>query len=182
MYARKSVLEAAAQLLAQDPQASIEDIAHASGVGRATLYRWFSGREQLIAAIVEQVVAEAEEIMRGALAERGVPALEVLENMSRELLALGERYRFMLDSPGQPESSSPEAHTKDERLRGEFLAFIEGAQARGELREELPAEWIGSMFEGTILAACKDMGAERVTRLQAQRLVERTLGLLLGVG
>ena len=169
--ARRAVLEAAARLLAGDPEASIDDIAHASGVARATLYRWFAGRDQLIEAIFEQILDEAREITRTALGERAIPPLAVIQSICRECLALGERYRFM--------EAKLEHEDQSDQLREELVSFIAAAQGRGEMRDELTPEWVASMLEGTILAACKDVHAGRQSRLRSADLMDRTLRRLL---
>src|ERR1700744_3707811 len=76
---RRAVLETAAGVLAENDQASIDDIARASGVGRATLYRWFTNRDQLIDAILDQIISEATEIAVQALAETALPPLAVVQ-------------------------------------------------------------------------------------------------------
>ena len=48
---RERILEAASRLLAQSPAASLGDVAAAAGVSRSTLYRHFTGRKSLIAAL-----------------------------------------------------------------------------------------------------------------------------------
>ena len=171
-HARRAVLEAAARLLASDSEASIDDIAHASGVARATLYRWFAGRDQLVEAIFEQILDEAREITRTALGEAAIPPLAVIQSICRECLALGERYRFM--------EAKLEHEDPSDQLREELASFIAGAQGRGELRNELTPEWVASMLEGTILAACKDVHAGRQSRLRAADQMDRTLRRLLG--
>lgn len=168
--ARRAVLEEAARLLAGDPEASIDDIARASGVARATLYRWFSTRDQLVEAILEQIIDDSRAIIRTALSEESIRPLAAIQSICRESLALGERYRFM-----EAELDREQA----EALRAEVVAFIDDAQRRAELRADLAPEWVASMIEATILAACKDVHTGRRSRLGAADLMDRTLARLL---
>ncbi|MEM1396213.1 MAG: helix-turn-helix domain-containing protein, partial [Pseudomonadota bacterium] len=48
---RQSVLASAGAILARNPADSMADIASGAGVGRATLYRFFATREELIRAL-----------------------------------------------------------------------------------------------------------------------------------
>lgn len=170
VHARHEVLTAAAHVLAASPQASIDDVARATGVARATLYRWFESREGLVGAILDQLLAEADAIARAGLAARDTPALSVIQSMAGDLLALGERYRFM-------EARIERDDLGD--LYSKFVALIAEGQASGELRADLPAEWVVSMFEGTILAASKEVSLGRFTRVQAEYLMDRTFATLL---
>lgn len=167
------MLETAARVLAENDQASIDDIAKASGVGRATLYRWFSNRDQLIEAILEQIVTEASAIAAQVMAEATAPPLMVLQRIAHELVALGERYRFM--------QANLERVEQEDARRAEFTAFISAGQADGRLRDDLPAEWVTSTFVGLILTAGADLHDGRLTRLQAEGLIDRTLARLLEV-
>jgi serine phosphatase RsbU (regulator of sigma subunit) len=60
-YAR--IVEAAVRLLTEDPAVSLDAIADAAGVGRATVYRHFNGRRELVAVARRQAldVADANE-------------------------------------------------------------------------------------------------------------------------
>jgi AcrR family transcriptional regulator len=66
---RAAIIEAAREVFAEHGlEASLEDIACRAGVGIATLYRRFPGREQLIAAALVDKVAEYAQAAEEALA------------------------------------------------------------------------------------------------------------------
>ena len=52
----ESILEAAAVALAEDPDASMADIAAAARVGRVTLYGHFASRRELVEATVARAL------------------------------------------------------------------------------------------------------------------------------
>jgi TetR/AcrR family transcriptional regulator, mexCD-oprJ operon repressor len=56
---RAVLLDGAASLLAANPGASMQDLARALGVGRATLHRHFSTRDELIGEIAREATVEA---------------------------------------------------------------------------------------------------------------------------
>src|SRR3954447_11889388 len=91
---RHAVLEAGARLLAERPTASMQEIADASGVGRTTVYRHFPAREDLVAALVAQVVEEVAGVPEAALSP-GAPAADVLRELATEFVLLGRRWRFL---------------------------------------------------------------------------------------
>src|SRR3954454_3210453 len=89
-----SVLEAGARLLAERPAASMQEIADASGVGRTTVYRHFPAREDLVAALVSRVADEVAAVTVAAL-DGEEDALATLRRLGADLVALGQRWRFL---------------------------------------------------------------------------------------
>jgi AcrR family transcriptional regulator len=57
---RAKLVEAARDLLAEDPDAEMAEIAAAAGVARSTAYRHFASREEVVAAVRTQVRDDAE--------------------------------------------------------------------------------------------------------------------------
>src|SRR3954451_5874592 len=57
---RTKLVEAARDLLAQNPEAEMADIATAAGVARSTAYRHFATREEIVAAVRTQIRDDAE--------------------------------------------------------------------------------------------------------------------------
>ena len=91
--AREAIVDAAIQLLARNPGASMNEIAMVAGVGRATLYRHYSTRDELIAAIFEQSILETDQAVMSSINER-MTAFEQLDAMLRAVIPLGDRYHF----------------------------------------------------------------------------------------
>src|SRR5437763_16968657 len=68
-----SIIDAALEALASDPDASMAEIARRAGVVRATVYMHFPTREALLDAVMEHAVAEVAEATREADPTRGKP-------------------------------------------------------------------------------------------------------------
>jgi AcrR family transcriptional regulator len=64
---REKVINLAMQVLAKNPKASLNEIAEAAEVGRATLFRYFKSRKQLI----HELVVEADRKLERATRPRG---------------------------------------------------------------------------------------------------------------
>src|SRR4051794_41556501 len=77
------ILDAAVDALADDPEASMAEIARRAGVVRATIYVHFPTREALLDAVMEHAVAQVAEATREADPTRGKPE----EALERVLLA-----------------------------------------------------------------------------------------------
>jgi AcrR family transcriptional regulator len=173
--ARRYVLSAAAAALAENPAASMQDIASASGVGRATVYRWFANRDQLIEAIHAQVLAEASELMSRRLAETG-GALETLVRLSGDIVDLGDRYRFLAAFRDR----RPEDRSAEEELTRRLERFIAAGQRAGELRSDVTAEWIAAAYGGLIVAAVDHLNERGLQRGAAADQLGRTVAAAFG--
>jgi serine phosphatase RsbU (regulator of sigma subunit) len=83
------IVQSAAELLAQDPDVSIGEIAHHAGVGRSTLYRHFETRESLVEAVRRRGrdIAETDQPQHlrpaGELANRASTPLSVTDVLNK---------------------------------------------------------------------------------------------------
>lgn len=59
---RDAILSAAREMFAESGDVAMYEVARRAGVGQATLYRNFADREELIAALAEDSVAELERV------------------------------------------------------------------------------------------------------------------------
>lgn len=173
---RDAVINAAIELLAENPGASMQDIAAASGLGRTTVYRHFPSRETLLVSLFERVVEEAQRISTRIIAEGGGPE-RILRRMGFEFVLLGGRFRFLSSFRDQTtvlEQSKIAPHDP-------VADFIRDGQASGELRDDLPLLWTQSMLQAMSIAATDDVAAGRFDAQTAGELLgESFVALLLG--
>ena len=78
------------------------DVAAAAGLARATLYRHFPTRDDLVAAIRAQAYDEAGAAIAACRLDEG-PASDALRRLIEALVAVGDRYRFLQnEAEGEP--------------------------------------------------------------------------------
>jgi len=78
---REQVLEVARRRFLSGERIDVRAIANELGLGRATIYRWFGSREQLVGDVL---MAEAQELFRASRARaRGVGARRLLDTFDR---------------------------------------------------------------------------------------------------
>ncbi|MEU6155112.1 helix-turn-helix domain-containing protein [Actinosynnema sp. NPDC047251] len=164
---RDAVLTAALRILAADPDAGMRRIAEESGVARATVYRRFPTREHLLRALAELVVEEQRAVAVDATTPPA-PAAEVLRRLGHGIVRVGERYRFA----GSPAGDAP---LRDPAADEPLMVWLTEAAAGGELRADLPADWMYAMVHGLGRAANEEVIAGRRTTEEAGDLLGRTL-------
>nr|BFE79473.1 hypothetical protein GCM10020093_020740 [Planobispora longispora] len=70
-FDRDHVLHVAADLLTRKATATMEEVARAAGISRATLNRHFTGRDALVRALEELGIAKCEAALEAARLEEG---------------------------------------------------------------------------------------------------------------
>jgi TetR/AcrR family transcriptional repressor of mexCD-oprJ operon len=170
---RELVLDHATRLLAQDPAVAMAEIAHAAGIGRATLYRHFPTREDLLTAIDERAFEETEAAFAASRLAEGT-ATAALERLVAAVLDVGDRYRFLLAEEAV-DVRAEYRRQRDERLAAPLFALVERGQAAGEFSAALTPRWMLTVLGAVIVAALREIMEGRLEREQAPGVVTATL-------
>ncbi|MCC8362010.1 TetR/AcrR family transcriptional regulator [Lysobacter sp. A6] len=128
---RKDLLAAAAKLMQQGRTPTLDEVAEAAMVSRATAYRYFPGVEALLAeASVDVEVPEADAILKGANADP-VARLERIDDALSSVIGTNEHaLRTMLVHSLQRQAAGDESVPKRQNRRTPLIeAALEPARA-----------------------------------------------------
>ncbi|MBJ7328760.1 MAG: TetR/AcrR family transcriptional regulator [Solirubrobacteraceae bacterium] len=171
---RVRILDQAAALIAEDPDASMVQIAEAAGVGRATLYRHFASREEVVDALRERAFSRAQHIIADGsplLDEQDTPVAR-LRRLISDLFALADPYRLIVEQDPRHHDGAREA------FEAMVLPMIREAQESGELTDDVSALAIGFALEGLMLSAIRGFTQGDFSAEEAEKVVQR--GVLVG--
>ncbi|KPA20018.1 Bacterial regulatory protein, tetR family [Shimia sp. SK013] len=172
----EAILDAAFSVFEDAPTATLADVALEAGVGRATLHRHFSGRDELMSALAMQAMRELDEAFEAAAtdAENYTDALRL--GLSA-MIPLANRARFL---EAGPVADTPQLAAESKRQRAEMIAAIDQAKSEGGFAAEVPSPWVAESFDALLYAAWEMVKTGEATHKQAADLAWRTL--TIGVG
>ena len=156
---REEVLRSAAALLTRKSTATMDEVARAAGIGRATLHRHFAGREALVRALEELGIREFEAALDAAALDEGS-----CEEALRRLIAAVEPSAGLL-SFLVTENQLFEGDAMNEgwnRLDARVAAFFRRGQERGEFRIDLTPAWLTEALYGLVSTGAWAVQAGRI--------------------
>ncbi|GAB2935512.1 TetR/AcrR family transcriptional regulator [Micromonospora polyrhachis] len=173
---RQAIIEAAIEVLGQNPAASLGEIAVAADVGRTTLHRYFPERSDLLAAISAESVARINQAAERARLGEGTGA-EALRRLCHEYFDLGDLLSLLFNDPqlvGNPVGDDQGGC--DPR----FDAMVERGHRDGSLDPELPASWLQSVLWSQLYSGWSYLAETGASRHEVLRLVVRTVEKAIG--
>ena len=159
---------------------TMEDIAEASEVSKATLYNYFSSKENLLLGIVEAALEEIRQLVTVELCqepdsvEKIRQVLETLAVDSIRYITLTRRIFYLNVSEGNA------LHVTRLELLEILRQLVDEARERGQLRRDLTAEELMDAFMGVYLVTqfgWEDIG--QYTEAQCRQKVRRAMDAIL---
>lgn len=168
-----ALLRSLAMTLAENAGATLQEMARAAGVSRATLYRFAATREQVLEILRSHVLKVMVRILDTAGLETA-PPLDALRRLIANHIAERE-YCVFLISEFDPYIKGHSANAmRDEctELETRMDQFFQRGQQAGAFRSDVPSRWLTDLFFGFIYALCESEYRGRIARSDMQRLFE----------
>ena len=171
-----SILDAAVDALAGDPDASMAEIARRAGVVRATIYVHFPTRETLLEAVTQRAMTEVAQVIEAAEPDRG-DAKDALARVVRSAWRTLGRYHALVAINTQLPHA--EMHAKHHVVLAKLEPLIARGQRDGSFRSDVPAAWHLWMLIALIHAASGELQAARIADEHVEAaLVATVLGAI----
>jgi AcrR family transcriptional regulator len=171
---RDHVLRSAAALLTRKSTATMDEVAKAAGISRATLHRQFAGRDALVRALEARGIEECEAALEAARLDEGT-AQEALRRLVRELERVAGLLAFLytenqlFEGEGQNEGWA--------RLDARMAALFRRGQESGEFRIDLSPAWLTEALYGLMASGAWAVAEGRVAAKDFHYMI---VELLLG--
>jgi AcrR family transcriptional regulator len=162
--------------------ANVDAISLAAGSAKGTIYNYFPSKEELFLAVVEEAVAQAA---ASGSAPAEAPAWERLAATLAGFCAWAREHdpfarvfvrECLMGTPGL----YPRVMGAEAPLVGELEAILRDGIARGELRDDVPAELLALAIAGLTDLALVEHWASDGSRPSLEAIPELVLTLLLG--
>ncbi|NKZ04906.1 TetR/AcrR family transcriptional regulator [Actinomadura latina] len=170
------IVSAARECLSRDPNASIDDIAKAAGVGRMTLYGHFHNRKELVDAAMADAVRAGEEVLAGV--DLTGPAQEVLTRLLESSWSLvAESTAILAAAQGTLSAGRIRELHAGPAQRVEEL--IRRGQDEGAFRTDMPIAWLVNVVQYVLHGAAEENHADRLKPEETARVVIATVQSIL---
>ncbi|MDF2259289.1 TetR/AcrR family transcriptional regulator [Streptantibioticus ferralitis] len=176
-FDREQVLRDAAALLTRKATASMDEIAKAAGVSRATLHRHFPGRDALVRALGALGIEQLAERLDAARIEEGDP-VEAVRRLIEEAMPVSGFLAFLYG-----ENQLYAVEELDEgwaRIDKRVSALFRRGQEQGLFRYDLSPAWLCEALYALIAASGWSVQDGKVASRDSARMVgELMLGGML---
>lgn len=171
---RDHVLRSAAALLTRKSTATMDEVARAAGISRATLHRHFAGRDALVRALESLGIAECEARLDEARLDEG-PAGEAVRRLVRAIEPAAGLLAFLYTENQLFEGEEQNAGWT--RIDDRVAALFRRGQAAGEFRIDLTPAWLTEALYGLLASGAWAVAEGRVAPKDFTHMI---VELLLG--
>ena len=173
-FDREHLLRSAAALLTRKSTSTMDEVAKAAGISRATLHRHYAGRDVLVRALEELGIEECEAALTAARLGDGT-AQEAVRRMVGALEPAAGLLAFLYT-----ENQLFEGEEQNEgwaRIDAAIAALFRRGQQSGEFRIDLTPAWLTEALYGLMASGAWAVSEGRVA---AKDFTHMIVELLLG--
>lgn len=138
----RAILEAAEQVLSEDPGASMEQIGEAAGLARTTVHRRFANRQALMDALAVSAKQQLADAIEAGSPDTS-PPLVALHRVTANVLRTKNAWKFTL---GNPLADTSAAAAIWEGINNRSLDLLARAQREGLLDPSADLEWTRQVY------------------------------------
>lgn len=141
-----AILDGAARIFATNgEQASMNEVAEAAGVARATVYRYFPTREALVGELVRVAVSDVDARLTSARIDEVAPE-EGIVRAVRAIVEVGDSFVLLARERGR---TYPERFERD--ITEPLRQLFERGQEIGEIRDDIMSARLTEALIGLIV-------------------------------
>lgn len=169
----RAILDAAEALLHDGQATSIAAVAARAGVSRVTVYAHFASREAILEAVIERAVARASVAFDEAASGAASPAVALERALGAAWVELGRHASIAQAAAAQlsPDVLRRTHEAGNVRVR----RLLEAGVEQGEFRDDVPVDWLVSVFHSLLHAAGDDVRAGRLDDATALHALTTTI-------
>ncbi|QIP87852.1 TetR/AcrR family transcriptional regulator [Streptomyces sp. Tu 2975] len=142
----RAILEAAERVLAEDPGASMEQIAAAAGVARTTIHRRFANRQALIEALASSAARQLARAVDDGRPDTA-PPLVAMHRITANVLQVKSAWAFALELPADPAGEAAVLH---QDITRSCIAVLKRAQEDKLIDEAADLDWVRRVYYALI--------------------------------
>jgi AcrR family transcriptional regulator len=142
----EAIVDAARRTFAADPRASMQQVAEAAGLHRATVHRHFASRDDLLNTLQARAQEESLQALRETNPEEGAAA-DALRRATRALVGVADRWQLARYAAVHQEGSAAE------EMRRLMTELIARGQREGSVRDDLDARVLTTVWSGVVANA-----------------------------
>ncbi|BBI34177.1 TetR/AcrR family transcriptional regulator [Cohnella abietis] len=169
---RLAILDAATELLALKPTATMQEIADAAHIGIATLHRYFDSRDTMMLELAFRAIHLVEEALEGLEVDE-VEVEKSLTAILEALIPLGNKMYFLWTDAslyGHPEVTAAET-----KIQAPILGAIIAWQSKGKLRSDMNSEWVINVIYSLLFTTWQSVHAGNMAKNDAAQILVKTL-------
>ncbi|MFF9221787.1 MULTISPECIES: TetR/AcrR family transcriptional regulator [Streptomyces] len=167
-----AIVQAAAECLGRNPEASLSEIARAAGVGRVTLYAHFASRAEVVDAAMSRAIDRGNEAL-DAVDLSGDPLVALARYVEVSWQLVDEARALLVAAQRElPAGRIRELHSGP-AARVETL--VAHGRAEGVFRTDLPIAWLVNVLHSVMHSAADEIRAGRLTSDRAAAHITATV-------